>query len=410
MKDTLVPIESNPTSKTRKGPEDRIEIKRDSILKSKKRDDSDYDDVFSVHIQKKKKKKVVIQEPESSSDEEESITLSPARKVQELPYVDVPPLSYKGKERATNIEIPKAEKKQPQYKVSAPLADPDQADAIIRKLLDTPMNITAGEAMGVSRQLRDLLKKLLSNKRTQVEEREKVSTLWHATNELPPPRIMTQVGGEFIEEEMIHVDRLPAATFMITEVATATIPKGSIIIGDPVLQYLESLEPGEKPKTIYVSGESESSRVIYPIVNNKQEEEGLLDTGSEILSMHKDVQARLGISYNPDIVIHMQSANEAVESTLGLARNVPFTFGDMTVFLQLHIVKNAPYKILLGRPFDCLTKSIVTNSTDGDQTLTITDPNTGKRQVVPTFPRGHKRKAKSTEKQADAASFYNSMS
>ena len=44
--------------------------------------------------------------------------------------------------------------------------------------------------------------------------------------------------------------------------------------------------------------------------------------------------------------------------------------------------------ILLGRPFDILTESIVRNFANEDQTVTITDPNTGQRHTIPTFPRG----------------------
>jgi hypothetical protein len=35
-----------------------------------------------------------------------------------------------------------------------------------------------------------------------------------------------------------------------------------------------------------------------------------------------------------------------------------------------------------------LTGSVVVNSTDGGQTVTITDPNSGKRAMLPTFDRG----------------------
>jgi len=68
----------------------------------------------------------------------------------------------------------------------------------------------------------------------------------------------------------------------------------------------------------------------------------------------------------------MQSANRTVERTLGLARNVPFSFGAITIYLQVHVIKDPAYKVLLGRPFDVLTGSIVVNSTDGGQTVTIT--------------------------------------
>ena len=56
--------------------------------------------------------------------------------------------------------------------------------------------------------------------------------------------------------------------------------------------------------------------------------------------------------------------------------------------MQVHIIGSPAYDILLGRPFDILTESIVRNFSNEDQTVTITDPNTGQRHTIPTFPRG----------------------
>ena len=66
---------------------------------------------------------------------------------------------------------------------------------------------------------------------------------------------------------------------------------------------------------------------------------------------------------------------------------MPFTFGDLTLYLQVHIIKSPAYDILLGRTFDVLTSSIVTNYPNEDQTLTLTDPNTGAAVTVPTISR-----------------------
>ncbi len=63
----------------------------------------------------------------------------------------------------------------------------------------------------------------------------------------------------------------------------------------------------------------------------------------------------------------MQSANKQVEKSLGMAKNVPFLFSDITVYLQVHIIHDPTYDILLGRPFNVLTSSTVYNNTDGRQ-------------------------------------------
>jgi len=50
-------------------------------------------------------------------------------------------------------------------------------------------------------------------------------------------------------------------------------------------------------------------RSIYPLVNNARQEEALLDSGSQIVSMSKDAAISLKMSWDPDISINMQSAS-----------------------------------------------------------------------------------------------------
>ena len=153
--------------------------------------------------------------------------------------------------------------------------------------------------------------------------------------------------------------------FMCTMEDNGTIPKGSIVLTDPIEQYLQGLDALETPKKIYVSKESHALKTIYLVINKYGQVESLLDGGSQIVSMDSEVAKKLAVSWDPDIIIQMQSANRMVERTLGLARNVPFSFGGITIYLQVHIIKDPVYKVLLGRPFDVLTGSIVVNSTDG---------------------------------------------
>ena len=95
----------------------------------------------------------------------------------------------------------------------------------------------------------------------------------------------------------------------------------------------------------------------------------------------------LGLIYDPAVILNMQSANGEVDRSLGLARNVPIQIGDITLYVQIHVICNPAYDILLGRPFDILTESVVRNFANEDQTITIRDPNSGRRATVPTMPR-----------------------
>jgi hypothetical protein len=134
--------------------------------------------------------------------------------------------------------------------------------------------------------------------------------------------------------------------------------------------------------------ESASLRVLLPFVAGSEKVECVLDTGSQIVSMAKTLAERLGVAWDPDVRIYMQSANGQLKESEGLARNVRFTFGDMTIYLQVHVIDQPAYQVLLGRPFDILTESIVQNKRDGSQSITIRDPNQQRRITLPTYTRG----------------------
>jgi len=168
-------------------------------------------------------------------------------------------------------------------------------------------------------------------------------------------------------------------------------------VKDSVVQFLETLHPSERVYQVFASEECtrEASapemaylRVIPVLVNGVTEEEALLDSSSQIVSMTRDVAAANKISWDPGLSIQLQSANGSLSRTCGLAKNVPFTLGDVTVLLQAHIMETAPYKILLGRPFDTITESTIINDREGNQTINITCPNTGTRAAIPTYKRG----------------------
>lgn len=107
--------------------------------------------------------------------------------------------------------------------------------------------------------------------------------------------------------------------------------------------------------------------------------------------MSEEICNAFALPYDPSIRLNMVSANGGVDQSLGLARNIPFLVGDITLYLQVHILREPAYDILLGRPFDVLTQSVVRNFPNEDQTVTILDPNTSKKATVPTIARGSHR-------------------
>ncbi|THH15802.1 hypothetical protein EW146_g4737 [Bondarzewia mesenterica] len=114
--------------------------------------------------------------------------------------------------------------------------------------------------------------------------------------------------------------------------------------------------------------------------------------------MSEEVCNELALIYDPDIVLNMQSANGKIDKSLGLARNVPFLIGNIVLYLQVHVIREPAYDILLGHPFDVLTESIVKNFANENQTITIHDRNMERNATVPTLARGPPRFVESNRK------------
>ncbi|XP_006462350.1 hypothetical protein AGABI2DRAFT_151831 [Agaricus bisporus var. bisporus H97] len=105
--------------------------------------------------------------------------------------------------------------------------------------------------------------------------------------------------------------------------------------------------------------------------------------------MSRTAASECKLSWDPQLSINMMTANGQVSRTCGVARNVPFTMGNITVHLQVHVLEGAAYRVLLGRPFDVITESKIVNSQEGLQYINVTDPSTKEQATLLTYPRGH---------------------
>lgn len=256
------------------------------------------------------------------------------------------------------------------FKSQVALEEDKLAEAIAEKILDAPYETTGRTEARISAKVRAALKKRLA--RQPVER-----------------NLKTVFVDEQIEKpdvDIVVVEELPLPSYFVIGDDSEIAP-GVRVAGDPVLQYLND-HAGTEPKEIVVSHESQAIRSVFPKINNVGQEEAILDSGSQIVSMAEKVATRLGLTWDPNVKIHMQSANGQINQTLGLARNVCFTLGGLSIFLQVHIIQDPPYNVLLGRPFDVLTKMTVKNDADGGQKLLVTDPNSERQVVLPTYRRG----------------------
>ena len=273
------------------------------------------------------------------------------------------------------VKPPFNKKPEPAYKALPPIHDAAIATNVYNRAMDTPITITQKELLSLSPEVRS-------------QVREATTTRRQPTG---PPLVQGMM--EEADEE-VYNEGPSVAAFTVTSPYHRTPPEGATIIPDPIEAYLISLRPGEDPDPdmLTVAITTAAIRSIFALVDNSQKRECDLDPGCAIISMSEKTCHELALVYDPSIKIHMRSANGSLDSSLGLARNVPFQIGDITIYLQAHIVRNTAYSILLGRPFDILTESVVRNYSNQDQTITITDPNSGRQVTVPTFPKGAHKK------------------
>ncbi|KIM40427.1 hypothetical protein M413DRAFT_45927, partial [Hebeloma cylindrosporum] len=310
-----------------------------------------------------------------------------------LPYVAVPSMATLIKKAPTPKDepIPVTDRPAPAYRHRALIEDRGNMTDMVDKVLRAPITLTSEEVLSALPEIRETLKKIISKRRMAMEPKK---TLMSEETEPDPQEEEEDIIYEMIEEHdnYVDMDDLPRASFSVImeDDPVSQLKKGSIIVGDPVMQYLNTAkEEGYELRKVLVSRESQSLKALHPVINGMGREEALLDGGSQIVSMASVVANWLNIAYDPTVIIHMQSANKQVEPTLGLAKNIPFSFDEITLYLQVHIINDPAYKVLLGRPFDALATTKVKNSLDGGQSITITDPNSGKRITMPTYLRGN---------------------
>lgn len=329
-------------------------------------------------------------EPEIPPDvREEPEKVPENEKEPELPYRDVPALNrvstpkfLKAKE---NIPVTSKERA---YRIKAPIDNMGEEETLLETVLRTQVTLPLGQLVKASPQLALDMRKML----TKVRSPLKFKPINALLQESEYPYMEDDISCQ-LDYDAIHIEDLPKvdSLYISTEEDTALDPRvkaGYMVVPDPYLQYLASLKDDESPRQVFVANDSASLRVIFPLVDGKHRIEAVIDSGSQIVSMALSEAERLNITWDPDIQIYMQSANGQLKKSAGLARNVPFVVGEIAAYLQVHIIDQPAYKILLGRPFDILTESQVNNSANGGQVITLKDPNTGRRCTVPTHPRG----------------------
>lgn len=321
-----------------------------------------------------------------------------------------------------------ANRRDPAYRTLPPIHDSELANKVYDRSLNAPVTLTQRELLSLSPEVRSQYREATTTRRQPVRNTQETAANIQFEEELQelqnyqpdneqdiqaPSHSASKARGYHrlfakYDPNVVYPHQanehdhktfsahVPTPTYgdsafnhLMTVGEQPQFLNNSIIIPDTYDTYYKSLSPGEKPdpNKLVVSLESSALRSIHPLVDNALHVEAILDPGSSIIAMSEAVSKELSLSYDPDVTLRMQSANGTVNWSLGLARNVPFLIGDLSFYLQVHIIRNPAYNILLGRPFDVLTTSTVQNFADEDQTITIHCPNTGQSATVPTTPR-----------------------
>ncbi|CAK5273462.1 unnamed protein product [Mycena citricolor] len=316
----------------------------------------------------KPRKPVIIEEVSDSDDDEESVRDN-IEKGKELPFEKVKPVLQEPV-HSSKARVPD------KYQLRAPIQKKAVAEAVYDKMKNASVDVTVGELLAVSGTVRDSILKDSSKKRVPVQK-----SMLQETG-----RVVEDVWDGELSYNLVSAKELPEPVFYHNTVK-GEIPIGAVVATDPYEMYLESIPSNENPRHVYVGDSSAALRTINGRINARLDADCILDSGSQIVSMAFSEAVDAQLSWDPKVVIYMESANGSISKSLGLARNVPFRFGTILVYLQVHILESPAYKVLLGRPFDIATESNIKNAADSSQIITMRDPNLKTRCAMATQPR-----------------------
>jgi len=129
-------------------------------------------------------------------------------------------------------------------------------------------------------------------------------------------------------------------------------------------------------------------REVKVIIMGRCRELGLLDEGSEIVIVQEDLCDELGLKVNKERKMTMQTVNGGTEKMIGCIEYLELEAGGVKTYAHAFVVQLAPYRLLLGRPWQKGIKLGKIERADGSVEVEILDPGEeGKRVVVPTRER-----------------------
>lgn len=123
------------------------------------------------------------------------------------------------------------------------LQSDEKAKDLIKEALKNLIGITTEDLLRISEPAHQELRWLLTKKRLGKKSVVFVEGPEYAQTDSPVTVMDT-------EETIIYGEKLAEVFYEVLMEGLADVPKGALVIGDPVLQYLSTLQPGETDKGI----------------------------------------------------------------------------------------------------------------------------------------------------------------
>ncbi|KAG6330938.1 hypothetical protein ID866_8149 [Astraeus odoratus] len=169
------------------------------------------------------------------------------------------------------------------------------------------------------------------------------------------------------------------------------------------LEYKEFIVRDNKGQV--VTQTSLPLQAIDGLLNVHIHVECLLDQGTQIVAIRHDLWEALGVPVHPDLATMLEAANMSKEEMLGIVENMHLKISGMEFKLQIHVVGDAPFNLLLGCPFVSLSSCVTHDQMSGNQSISLTDPNTGIQMLLSTKKREHPSHEPQFLKEEDAEQF-----
>jgi hypothetical protein len=227
----------------------------------------------------------------------------------------------------------------------------------------------------------------------------KPEVAFHFASPCDNPALITQVWNKALDATITVTPRelLAVSTDMRKRYREFTTTKrvpgpprsGDSALFDMLLSQITTDGEGQ-----YVADDSAPLRTMRARVGDRFEYDCVVDNGSSIVAINKEIWAQLGAPARSDLIMRMESSHGTVEKTIGVLKNYPITIGTEEFLIQVQVSENLPCEVLLGRPFFMLASATTIDHPDGSQEITLINPNTNRQITVATQERNKKKRSK----------------